>query len=69
MVRLRMNRDARKSTRMVRRTDLRNDEVDGHLVTREMNEGFGVGEEGTSSKVLELLEQRRRRESEVGVME
>ena len=54
---------------MVRRTDLRNDEVDGHLVTREMNEGFGVGEEGTSSKVLELLEQRRRRKGEVEAME
>ena len=41
---------------MVRRTDLRNDEVDGHLVTRRMSEGFGVGEEGTSSKMLELLD-------------
>jgi len=58
-----------KVQRMVRRTDLRNDEVDGHLVTKEMNEGFGVGEEGISSKVLELLEQRRRREGEVEVME
>ena len=58
-----------KVQRMVRRTDLRNDEVDGRLVTREMNEGFRVGEEGTSSKVLELLEQRRRREGEVEAMQ
>jgi len=41
---------------MAQRTDLRNDEVDSHLATREMNEDFGVGEEGASSKVLELLE-------------
>ena len=32
-----------------------NDEVHGHLVTRRMIEGFRVGEEGTSSKILELL--------------
>jgi len=64
-----MNKGARKVREMVRRTDLRNDEVDGHLVTRETNEGFGVDEEGTSSKVSELLEQRRRREGEVGVVE
>jgi len=37
------------------RSDLRNDEVDGHLVTRRVIEGFGVGEEGTSSEILELL--------------
>ena len=41
---------------MARRTNLRNDEVDGHLVTRGMGEDFGVGEEGTSSKILELLD-------------
>ena len=64
-----MSKGARKEQKMVRRTDLRNDEVDGHPVTREMNEGFGVGEEGTSSKILELLGQRRRREGKVGVVE
>jgi len=51
-----MNKGARKGQEMVRRTDLRNDEVDGHLVTRRMSEDFGVGEEGTSSKILELLD-------------
>jgi len=51
-----MNRGARKVPRMARRTDLRNDEVDSHLATRETNEDFGVSEEGASSKVLELLE-------------
>jgi len=37
------------------RTDLRNDEVDGHLVARRVVKGFEVGEEGTLSEILELL--------------
>jgi len=41
---------------MARRTHLRNDEVDGHFATGRMIESFGVGEEGTSSKILELLD-------------
>jgi len=51
-----MNRGVRKVRGMARRTNLRNDEVDGHPVTRRMSEDFGVGEEGTSSKILELLD-------------
>jgi len=51
-----MNRGARKVQEMVRRTDLRNDEVDGHLTTEKMFESFGVGEEGASTKILELLD-------------
>ena len=39
----------------MRRTDLRDEEVDGHFATEEMLEGFGVGEEGASSEILELL--------------
>jgi len=54
---------------MVRRTDLRDDEVDGHFATEEKIESFGVGEEGASSEILELLEQRRRRKGEVEVVE
>ena len=41
---------------MARRTDLRNDEVDGHFTTEKMFESLGDGEEGTSSKILELLD-------------
>jgi len=40
---------------MVRRTDLRDDEVDGHFATEEKLESFGVGEERASSEILELL--------------
>ena len=54
---------------MVRRTDLRDDEIDGHFATKEELESFGVGEEGASSEILELLEQCRRRKGEVGVVE
>jgi hypothetical protein len=39
------------------------------LATEEKLESFGVGEEGASSEILELFEQRRRREGEVGVVE
>ena len=52
---LQMNKGARKVQEMVRRTDLRDDEVDGHFATEEMLESFGVGEEGASSEILELL--------------
>jgi len=41
---------------MVRRTDFRDDEVDGHFATEEMLESFRVGEEGASSEILELLD-------------
>ena len=41
---------------MARGTDLRNDEIDGHFATEKIFGGFGVGEEGTSSKILELLD-------------
>ena len=41
---------------MAQRTDLRNDEIDGHFATERIFGGFGVGEEGTSSKILELLD-------------
>jgi len=51
-----MNKGARKVQEMVRRTNLRNDKVDGHLATRGMSEDFEVGEGGTSSKILELLD-------------
>jgi len=64
-----MNEGVRKVQGMVRRTDLRDDEVDGHFATREKLESFGVGEEGASSEILKLLEQRHRREGEVGVVE
>ena len=37
------------------KTDLRNDEVDGYLATERMIEGFGVGEERTSSEIWEAL--------------
>ena len=64
-----MNESARKVQEMVRRIDLRDDEVDGHFATEEKLESFGVGEEGASSEISELLEQRRCREGEVGVLE
>ena len=51
-----MNRGTRKVKEMVRRTDLRNDEVDGHFTTEKMFESFGVGEEGASTEILELLD-------------
>ena len=54
---------------MARRTDLGNDEVDSHFATEERLESFGVGEEGALTEILGLLEQRRRREGEVGVVE
>ena len=41
---------------MVRRTDLGDDEVDSHFTTEEVLESFGVGEEGASSGILELLD-------------
>ena len=58
-----------KVRRIVRRTDLRDDEVDGHFATEEKLESFGVVEEGALSEILELFEQRRRREGEIGVVE
>ena len=64
-----MNEGARKVQEVVRRTDLWDDEVDSHFATEEKIESFGVGEEGASSEILELLEQRRRRKGEVGVVE
>ena len=45
-----------KVQRIVRRTDLRDDEVDGHFATEGKLESFGVGEEGASSEILELLD-------------
>jgi len=51
-----MNRGARKVQEMARRTDLRNDEVNGHFTTEKMFESFGIGEEGASTKILELLD-------------
>ena len=50
-----MNEGARKVQEMVRRTNLRDDEVDGHFATEEKLESFGVGEEGASSEILEFL--------------
>jgi len=47
-----MNEGARKVQEMVRRTNLRDDEVDGHFATEEKLESFGVGEEGASSEIL-----------------
>ena len=64
-----MNEGARKVQKIVRRTDLGDDEVDGHFATEEKIESFGVGEEGASSEILEPLEQRRRRKGEFGVVE
>ena len=64
-----MNEGVRKVQGMVQRTDLRDDEVDGHFATKEKLESFGVGEEGASSELLELLERCRRREGEVGIVE
>ena len=40
----------------MRRTNLRDDEVDGHFTAEEVLESFGVGEEGVSSGILELLD-------------
>ena len=48
-----MNRDAVKAQEVEWRTNLRNGEVDGHLLTKSMIEGFKVGEE---KALLELLE-------------
>ena len=64
-----MNEGARKVQKIVRRTDLGDDEVDGHFAIEEKIESFGVGEEGASSEILEPLEQRRRRKGEFGVVE
>ena len=50
-----MNEGARKVQEMVRRTDLGDDEVDGHFATEEKIESSGVGEEGASSEILELI--------------
>ena len=44
-----------KAQKVEWRTNLRNSEVDGHLVTKRMIEGFRVGEEGASLEILELL--------------
>ena len=49
-----MNRDAEKAQKMEWRTNLRDDEVDGHLFAKRMIEGFRVGEEGASLEILEL---------------
>ena len=49
-----MNEGARKVQEKVRRTDLGDDEVDGHFVTEKI-ESFGVGEEGASSEILGLF--------------
>ena len=50
-----MNEGERKIQGMVRRTDLKDDEVDGHFSTKEELESFGVGEEGASLEILELF--------------
>ena len=50
-----MNEGVRKVQKVVRRTDLGDDEVDGHFATEEKIESFGVGEEGASSEILELF--------------
>jgi len=41
---------------MVRITDLRDDEVDGHFAVEEVLESFGVGVERASSEISELLD-------------
>ena len=53
----------------MRRTDLRDDEVDGHSATEEVLGSFGVGVEGTSSEVLELLDGAAAGKSKVGMVE
>ena len=50
-----MNEGVRKVQKVVRRTDLGDDEVDGHFATEEKIESFGVGEEGASSEILGLF--------------
>ena len=49
-----MNRDMIKVRELGWRTNLRNGEVDGHLLTERVIEGFKVGEEGASLEFLEI---------------
>ena len=49
-----MNRDTVKAQEVEWRTNLRNGEVDGHLLTKRMIEGFEVGEEGALLGFLEI---------------
>ena len=51
-----MNQDMAEIHEMGWWTDLRDGEVDGHLVAKRMIEGFRVGEEGASLEILELLD-------------
>ena len=62
-----MNKGARKVQEMVRRTDLRDDEVDGHFTTEEVLESFGVGEERASLEILELSNSAAARKAELGL--
>jgi len=52
---------------MARRTDLRNDEVDGHFATGRIIESFEVGGEGTSSTILELLDSTTAKKVKLGL--
>jgi len=50
-----MNEGAKKVQEIVRKTDLGDDEVNGHFATEEKIESFGVGEEGASLEILEFF--------------
>ena len=49
-----MNRGTVKTQEVKWRTNLRNGEVDGHLLTKRMIEGFEVGKEGALLEFLEI---------------
>ena len=50
-----MNRNMRKIQEMRWRSDLRDDEANGHLVVKRTFEGTGVGEEECLSEVLKVV--------------
>ena len=52
-----MNRDAKKNMQETRwRSDLRNDEANGHLASKRVFESTGVDEEECLSEVLGVLD-------------
>ena len=62
-----MNRDTVKAQEVEWRTNLRNGEVDGHLLTKKMIEDFEVGEERASLEFLELSNSAAARKVELGL--
>ena len=61
-----MNRDTEEAQKVEWRTNLRDGEVDGHLFTKRLIEGFEVGEEEALLEFLEIPNSAAARKVELG---